>query len=155
VRVVTNAARAVVERVASEQTLFAYVTFATAEQVIADYTLDLVFSASGGGSRMDPQESTARQVAAGFMFGLSLGNVAFLCKRTEHLLQAQLKDAAGTLIASGMAVKSATTETMGCGPAQEPSADIAEFLVREALRKLATDPRLPESVRAAHDVRAK
>jgi hypothetical protein len=155
VRVVTNAARAVVERVASEQALFAYVTFETAEQVSADYTLDLAFSASGGGSRIGPEASTAQQVAVGFMFGLTFGNVAFLCKRTEHLLQVQLKDAAGAVIASGKAAKSAIPETAGCGPDQEPSADIAEFLVREALRKLATDPRLPESFRATHDVRAR
>lgn len=64
VRITTNAARPAVQRVTSERRPFALVTLDESPPATPDYQLDLKFSSSGGESRLNPGDSTGRQIAA-------------------------------------------------------------------------------------------
>ncbi len=137
VRIVSNAARTAVERTASEQAFFANLTLEPEERVHADYVLDLTFSASGGGSKIGPEASTAQQVAAVtlFMFGSDL------CKRIEHLLRAEFKDVVtGRVLASRQVSKLASSEDVGCSPSIEPPDRVARSMVSSVFESLARDP---------------
>jgi hypothetical protein len=143
----TNAVGPIVERVASERRPFQRVTLAESAQGISDYLLDLQFKSSGEGSRIDPAEPVAKQVAYGFMFGLTFGNMAFLCHPVSYELAATLQDAAGTTIASYEVSKSETSKGPGCDAPSEPPTKIAETLMEQLYAQMTRDPRLPADLR--------
>ena len=143
----TNAAVPIVERVASERRPFQRVTLAESAQGVADYLLDLQFTSSGEGSRIDPAEPVAKQVAYGFMFGLTLGNMAFLCHPISYELAATLQDAAGTTIARYEVSRSETPKEPGCGAPGEPPTKVAETLMEQLYAQMTRDPRLPAALR--------
>jgi hypothetical protein len=143
----TNAAGPVVERVASERRPFQRVTLAESAQGIADYLLDLQFTSSGKGSRIAPTEPVAKQAAYGFLFGLTFGNMAFLCHPVSYELAATLQDAAGTTIARYELSRSETAGEVGCGVPSEPPMKVAETLMEQLYTQLTRDPRLPTALR--------
>jgi len=142
-----SAAGPIVERVTSKRGLFQRVTLAESAEDVADYRLDLQFTSSGGGSRINPAEPAAKQAAYGFMFGLTLGSMAFLCHPITYALAATLQDPAGATIASYEISTSATATEPGCGAPSEPPAKVAETLMEQLYAQMTRDPRLPPDLR--------
>ena len=143
----TNAAHPIVERVAHERRPFRSVTLAESAQGTADYVLDLQFTGSGEGSRIGPTESIAKQVAFGFMFGLTFGSTAFLCHPISYELAATLQEAAGTTLASYRLSRTETAKEPGCGAPSEPPSKVAEALMEQLCTQMARDPSLPAALR--------
>jgi len=153
VAVQTNAARTVVERVALARRPFQRVAFAETTPGTSDYLLDLQFTASGGGPRAGPKDSIGKQMAVGAMFGLTLGNMAFLCQAVSYGLAATLQDATGTVVAHYELSRSETNQQLGCGAPGEPPAKVAEALLEQLCREMSHDPRLPAAVRGTDTAR--
>lgn len=153
VRITTNAARPAVERVTSKRRPFARVTLDESPPVPTDYLLELKFSSTGGGSRLDPGASTGKQIAFGAMVGLTLGSSTLLCRRTTYALVARLADSTGTEVASYEASRLARSPGPGCFAEGEPAPEVAAYLVDAVYEQMAKDSRLPVVLHGREDKR--
>jgi hypothetical protein len=149
VMITTNTSRHVVENLTDKHRLFKRASFEESPNASPDYTLELHFMESGGGGRTGPEDSMARQLAIGFLFGLSLGNEAFLCKPTRHVLEAKLSGADGKLLADYEVVKTTATKGAGCSISADPGDIVVSALVDSLFSRISADSRLPADLRSS------
>jgi hypothetical protein len=152
VRISTNSARTAVERVTSEYRPFAQVTLDDPPAAAPDYLLDLQFTASGGGSRLDPAASLGKQIAMGALVGLTLGSSTVLCKPKTYVLAATLSDRTGADLARYEATRSARPEG-GCFAGDEPEPQVASALLKSVYEQMARDSKVPPALRRPRQVR--